>query len=1006
MSPDAEVVLSSSRGFVVSEDMFVKPIELTEEGGLNTENFLESSAELYACALVNSSQVAVGGDNGIQIRNLENFEEGFKQICNEMGSVNDLSFNKGILSAACDKGVFVYSFAKGTVVEEACLKGKRYISCCLSPNAGFYASTSEDGFLTLFDLTRNVIMGEWPIAEIDTTKDWIHTANAVFENEETLLVTGGKTLGVIKVSEASEGIRQVEGCQHNSLIYYACSLGEGRLLTVGAEGEARVWELSTGKQLCTIKVPRIQRGLMLEKQNILIFSDLQGNLIVHKDPFAEVKPVPQTAPISEAQAMLPTVEPVPVVEPKVTEPKPTQAKEKSPKKEVKSKEKTPKAVQKEPAEATKPIEAPKPAETEEPAEAQKKTESPKQEEIHAEENTDMFHEEEYEFREEDVIPEEPEDPDQQEFDDQLAELTQMLDKNAKASKVPNSEEEPIAKRPAKIHYEEEEEKMDEEEIPVVATGDSEPILEEQQETAIQTAAEVVRVVDDQMDEEEMVMATKKGRKILEQFLETNPQQPTQFGSTKHQGKRNYMAWNMFGHLIMRENVSSTLIDVEYTLSDLPKRLINNNLNYTMGCINYSGVLLASPGVVRSEDEYDNEEMEEDHKTSILYFKAAQSLVEWTVRLPQDENISCICLGDNWSAAATNRQLIRLFTPQGLDYFAFGFPNEVVSLASYENLLAILYHDSFPFSGHQCLKVKLFNVYTFQTVLETTLTITPKAKVKWFGFSQEGALYAQDTAFVLWAMANQGLWTPVYDGSANKNCWIIGVSEASIVSILLPYDELEPNPAVFFPQKSIAMKVPLLNPGTNAELALKTVRNEQEELRTGIWGHVIPQKAPFNEAAEEQDEKINFFRDTIKSVEELEAMKVETDKMRIELVRQAVLANNDDDAVFYGLQLETARYLETCVKVIEKLNKPELAKRLQKESKFLGRVQYRSAPHTKFVPQVVYERIEVSDCNKGQIKPGGWRGAFEGEQAEHRERDANEQGGAVGEGGGRQVGRRG
>jgi hypothetical protein len=51
----------------------------------------------------------------------------------------------------------------------------------------------------------------------------------------------------------------------------------------------------------------------------------------------------------------------------------------------------------------------------------------------------------------------------------------------------------------------------------------------------------------------------------------------------------------------------SFIDVEYTLSNLSKKMIPNVFRFKMADLSYSGVLLASEGVEHTLDEYIDEE---------------------------------------------------------------------------------------------------------------------------------------------------------------------------------------------------------------------------------------------------------------------------------------------------------------------------------------------------------------------------------------------------------------
>ena len=68
------------------------------------------------------------------------------------------------------------------------------------------------------------------------------------------------------------------------------------------------------------------------------------------------------------------------------------------------------------------------------------------------------------------------------------------------------------------------------------------------------------------------------------------------------------------------------------------------------------------------------------------------------------------------------------------------------MEAYEDLLAIVYHSSPPSWGCQILKMRIYKVTAFAVTVErdVPLVLTPNSIVKWFGFSEEGMIFCQDS----------------------------------------------------------------------------------------------------------------------------------------------------------------------------------------------------------------------------------------------------------------------
>lgn len=118
----------------------------------------------------------------------------------------------------------------------------------------------------------------------------------------------------------------------------------------------------------------------------------------------------------------------------------------------------------------------------------------------------------------------------------------------------------------------------------------------------------------------------------------------------------------------------------------------------MGDISWNGVLLASRGNY-SIDGYQDEELEGSALNNAnIFYLSSNSKKQWTVSLKDNtEHIVSIAMGSSFSAAATDKHFIRFFSPTGLEFFVLG-ASRVITMQAYENLLAIFYHGSKPFSG--------------------------------------------------------------------------------------------------------------------------------------------------------------------------------------------------------------------------------------------------------------------------------------------------------------------
>ena len=65
--------------------------------------------------------------------------------------------------------------------------------------------------------------------------------------------------------------------------------------------------------------------------------------------------------------------------------------------------------------------------------------------------------------------------------------------------------------------------------------------------------------------------------------------------------------------------------------------------------------------------------------------------EWSVLMPEDEEIMAICVGNNWIGVATDHRNLRIFSSAGLQRDVLSIPGPVVCVSGFEDYLFIVYH---------------------------------------------------------------------------------------------------------------------------------------------------------------------------------------------------------------------------------------------------------------------------------------------------------------------------
>jgi hypothetical protein len=399
------------------------------------------------------------------------------------------------------------------------------------------------------------------------------------------------------------------------------------------------------------------------------------------------------------------------------------------------------------------------------------------------------------------------------------------------------------------------------------------------------------------------------------LISSNAQNPFNIGSTSLESTRNYLAWNMSGSVISRKAVEMDYLDIKYSLGDLSQRTLPNQYTYSMADINFKGVLLASTGYKVSEDEYEDDLMTDDMKKARINFYASKGNNKWSKTLDIGENVLAIALGARFSAVSTSNNFIRFFAPEGMEFFILGAKN-VISLAAYENVLAILYHGALPFSGNQAIKVKLFDTITLRTILDCPIVISQNSKVKWFGFSSNGNLFIQDSNYTLWSLMGEYDFTPVLQSKAPF--WVVGITDNSVSGVRLAYGESEPNPLAQHRPKKIELKIPFTTP-EYVNVAMAAVQNKQRKFQNEIWGHMSKCQT---------FDVFDFQRKEMPNRLDLKKSGIELDRMKVNLVRESIMRGQEEEALWVALQIKNPKVFEVCCKLVAGLDKPKFLDKLR------------------------------------------------------------------------------
>ena len=176
------------------------------------------------------------------------------------------------------------------------------------------------------------------------------------------------------------------------------------------------------------------------------------------------------------------------------------------------------------------------------------------------------------------------------------------------------------------------------------------------------------------------------------------------------------------------------------------------------------------------------------------FESWASNSDWSLALPAGEEVECVAAGRTFSAAATSRRCLHLFSPAGLQTAVLALAGAPVALAAAGHQLAVVWHAGAPTpTGDQALHYALQDVTEQRLLHGGPLPLSPGASLAWLGFSEEGQLAAYDSEGEL------RLRTPDFGGS-----WVTAFSAAAGKLVLTGlYCKLAVQDSVLWPVWGVA-----------------------------------------------------------------------------------------------------------------------------------------------------------------------------------------------------------
>lgn len=238
------------------------------------------------------------------------------------------------------------------------------------------------------------------------------------------------------------------------------------------------------------------------------------------------------------------------------------------------------------------------------------------------------------------------------------------------------------------------------------------------------------------------------------------QAPFQPGSTPTHFQQRFMVWNSVGLIMCYNTEIEKSINIEFHDSTVHHSIhIPNVQNYSLADLSQDAAVFATNG----------DDIDVVSKLFCMVLSTFDSTKEWQIEIAKDELIEALTLGNDFIAIATNRRFIRVFTIGGIQTQLFSIPGPVLCLASHENQLMIIYHNGSGIPDEQNLSMLLLKIdHKVSYVKQTTpnpfpIALSPKSKVYWAGFTDEGTPCVVDSDSVIRILKDfiGNTWIPIF-----------------------------------------------------------------------------------------------------------------------------------------------------------------------------------------------------------------------------------------------------
>lgn len=135
--------------------------------------------------------------------------------------------------------------------------------------------------------------------------------------------------------------------------------------------------------------------------------------------------------------------------------------------------------------------------------------------------------------------------------------------------------------------------------------------------------------------------------------------------------------------------------------------------------------------------------------------------EWSVTLPDIEEISAVAASETFVAISTDMNYLRFFTVMGTQREILSLPGPVVAMSGYDDKILVAYHNSKVENDVSLMLIHSVGLTLMNRDLK--MPLTPNSKLTWLGFSDKGSPVTYDSAGILRMYSiRRNVWYPICD----------------------------------------------------------------------------------------------------------------------------------------------------------------------------------------------------------------------------------------------------